>query len=189
MDCTIENAGPYMRVYLSGRLTSQTVARVYDSILRLAADPNGRVMMNLAGLEEVTRAGSRAIFVTARLLHVTRGRLAICGARPAVRRALANCGFDHAFCCFPDEEAAFAYLTRHEARHFVEDADLPDPALPEPARPAPPSTPRRLRREDGIVELVAREPVVGAMPRGQSDRLWRDTDAAGEVQPPISARN
>lgn len=184
MDCTIENAGPYMRVYLSGRLTSQTVARVYDSILRLAAAPNGRVMMNLAGLDEVTRAGSRAIFVTARLLHVNRGRLAICGAVPTVRRALAHCGFDHAFCCFPDEEAAFVYLTRHEARPSVEHA-----TLPEPERCALPSTPRRLHREDGIVELVAREPVVGAMPRGQSDRLWRDTDAAGEVQPPISARN
>lgn len=110
MECTIENAGAYVRVYLSGNLSSITASEFYDHIVGLAAVPSGRVLMNLEALTDITRAGSRAIFVSARLLHANGGRLAICGASPQVRRSLAGCGFDHAFCCFDVEDDAYGYL-------------------------------------------------------------------------------
>jgi anti-anti-sigma factor len=93
LELLIETADPGTRLSLRGTLDTTTGASVHDWIVGSAAMPPHRVHLDLSGLEAATRAGCRAIFVAARLLHRRGGGLAIHGARPDVERVLGNAGF------------------------------------------------------------------------------------------------
>lgn len=94
LEVLIETADPGTRIALRGTLDTTTAAPVYDRIVGAAAVPPHRVHLDLSGLEAATRAGCRAIFVAARLLHRHGGGLTILGARPEIGRILRNAGFD-----------------------------------------------------------------------------------------------
>ena len=121
MEVSIENAGPFGRVYLHGRLTTATASGVYDAIVGLGSEPSGKVVVHAEGLEAATRAGCRAIIVAAKLLSVRRGKLVICGANDAVKRVLSKAGFDYliTFCATENEALLLLHAPRTGCRRMT----------------------------------------------------------------------
>lgn len=117
MYCTIENAGPYVRVYLRGKMLSRSAAMIYDELVGLALAANKRVLVDLKGVTTSSPAGCRALLVAARLLHIKGGKLAICGAGPVLLETLQACCATHAFRCFDDEAGASDYLNGRDTLH------------------------------------------------------------------------
>jgi anti-anti-sigma factor len=93
LDLSIEDAGSCLRLRLRGRLDCGSAASAHDTIVASAASGR-RVHLDLSGVDAATRAGCRAIFVAAKLLHGRGGRITIIGARPNVRLVLGKAGFD-----------------------------------------------------------------------------------------------
>lgn len=92
MEISIENAGPYN----SGRLDSRRAASIYDAVVGLGSLRPGRVVLNLGSVTHATRAGCRAIFVAAKMLHTRTGvKLCIEDASPDMEELLEQAGFDH----------------------------------------------------------------------------------------------
>lgn len=94
LDFSIDHAGSGTRLCLRGTLDTTTAAAAYDEIIAAAAVPGRQMRLDLSGLDAATRAGCRAIFVAARLLHFHGGRTTVYGARPNVAAVLKNAGFD-----------------------------------------------------------------------------------------------
>ena len=97
LEVSIEDAGASTRFCLRGVLDTSSAASAYDTIVACAAAPSRRVHLDLSGVDAASRAGCRAIYVAAKLLHGRGGRMTIFGARPKVASVLKGAGFDAVF--------------------------------------------------------------------------------------------
>ena len=110
MEMTVEDTGPFLRIRLHGHLTSATGASIYDAVLGVAMRATGRVVLDLAHLDGITRAGCRVIFVAAVLLNKKGGRMAACNLSSSVASVLGGSGFDHVMPVCRDEVGAIQRL-------------------------------------------------------------------------------
>jgi len=111
MEISVENAGPYNSVRLYGRLDSKGAGSIYDAIVELGSLGAGKVVVSVAAVTHVTRAGCSALIVAAKMLHARTGeRLLINDASPEFVSILSGAGFDHLILIQPasDPLAAFA---------------------------------------------------------------------------------
>lgn len=96
MEISIENAGPYNSVRLYGQLDSKGAGSIYDTIVELGCLGPGKVVVSVAAVTHVTRAGCRALIVAAKMLHARTGeKLLINDASPEMLSILSGAGFDH----------------------------------------------------------------------------------------------
>lgn len=124
LDISVEHTGTNARLCLRGTLDMASAASVYDTIIASASLPVRQLHVDLSGLDAATRAGCRAINVAAKLLHNRGGRLTIIGARPNVKPALTDTGFDilmefrpgSAPCCVTWRERASTRLNTSDWR-------------------------------------------------------------------------
>ena len=78
---------PLMKtVHLDGRLDSESVELLDNELSTLAQSPVDVVVFDLAGLEYISSAGLRSIFVTRQALARRSGRIVLLNARPQVQK-------------------------------------------------------------------------------------------------------
>ncbi|MEM1362076.1 MAG: STAS domain-containing protein [Pseudomonadota bacterium] len=96
MNISIENVGPYNSVRLYGRLDSVGAGSIYDAIVGLGSLGPGKVIVNMEAVTQATRAGCRALIVSAKMLHAKTGeKLLIYDASHEFAAILEGAGYDH----------------------------------------------------------------------------------------------
>ena len=88
MEIRTRRVGDVTVADMTGRLDSRTSGPVSTELNALAQAANGKLLLNVAGVEYVSSAGLRAILVAARLAEVNGGALKVCDATPAVTRVM-----------------------------------------------------------------------------------------------------
>ncbi|MEM1274061.1 MAG: STAS domain-containing protein [Pseudomonadota bacterium] len=96
MEISIENAGPFTRVRLYGRLDGKGMGSIYDTIVGLGSLGPGKLIVNLSDVDQATRAGTRALIIAAKMRHTRIGeKLVIEDASPEIAAVLKGSGVDH----------------------------------------------------------------------------------------------
>lgn len=80
---------------LHGRMDSHTAGQTYDTLVALARSGHPALVVDLSGVDYVTRAGVRGLVVAARMLIVEGGEMRICRAGPRATELLLGIGYRH----------------------------------------------------------------------------------------------
>lgn len=78
-----------------GRMDSHTAGQTYDRLVALARSGHRNLVVDLSGVDGVTRAGVRGLIVAARLLMIGGGEMRICGAGLRATELLLGMGYRH----------------------------------------------------------------------------------------------
>lgn len=78
-----------------GRMDSQTAGQTYDTLVALARSGHPNLVVDLSGVDCVTRAGIRGLIVAAKMLMAVGGEMRICGAGPRATELLLGIGYHH----------------------------------------------------------------------------------------------
>jgi len=97
-------------VRISGTVDSHAAGHLYDGLVKRVREGDRTLIIDLAGVPVMTRAGVRGIIVAARLLQNARGAMRICGANTGVAAFLKGLGFDHLLVCDPTLQASLIAL-------------------------------------------------------------------------------
>jgi anti-sigma B factor antagonist len=92
MEFSTAEHGGVSRIALSGRLDTTGVGQIETRFTAAAVPPGRPVVIDLTGVDFVSSMGLRLLIGTARALSLKRARLALFGARPAVRDTLEVAG-------------------------------------------------------------------------------------------------
>lgn len=84
-------------VKIAGTVDSRVAGRLYDALVQCVGGGKQRLIVDLSGVQLMTRAGMRGLVVAARLMKSNRGNMRICGAQKSVEAVLQNLGYNHLF--------------------------------------------------------------------------------------------
>ena len=82
-------------VSVSGRVDQTACGPLYDTLFDAIGKGSGKLIIDLAGVDLLTRAASRSLVVAAKLLQPPHGAMRICGARSGVAAMLDGLGHDY----------------------------------------------------------------------------------------------
>jgi anti-anti-sigma factor len=102
-------------VRVSGVVDSCACGHLCDSLVQCVVEGRTRLIVDLSGVDQVTRAGLRALIVAAKLMKSRHGQMRICGPRDRVGQYLQNCGFSHLVKVDTTAEASMAAFSAAEA--------------------------------------------------------------------------
>ena len=106
---------PVVRV--SGTLDSRASGYLYDVLVDSTGKGNTKLIVDLSGVQSMTRAGVRGLVVAARRLAPPRGGMRICGADPSIEALLQGLGHNHLLKCDPTIQASMAKLSDRVSRN------------------------------------------------------------------------
>ena len=88
MKTSVRTIDGVLVVSVAGDVESRTAGHLYDVLVECAVENVGqgrtRLIVDLSGVESMTRAGVRGLFVAAKLMDAGRGEMRICGADPKI---------------------------------------------------------------------------------------------------------
>ncbi|MGB3245011.1 MAG: STAS domain-containing protein [Sulfitobacter sp.] len=82
-------------VELSGDIDLYAAGDVLNALVGSAQTAKRKLVVDLSGVQRITRAALRGFVVAAKLLQSQRGDMRICGANPSVEASLRGLGMDH----------------------------------------------------------------------------------------------
>jgi anti-sigma B factor antagonist len=95
---------------LRGKLDSATSPTLRDRLGALADIPQGRLVLDMAGVYFVSSAGLRVILAAAKQVRSANGRLVLCSVQPPVQEVLDISGFTALFNIHSGREGALGEL-------------------------------------------------------------------------------
>jgi anti-anti-sigma factor len=94
VNTTITHFDGVVLVRVEGVVDRLSAGRLYDTLTH-AARLSSKLIIDVSGVRDMTRAGVRGIVVAAHMLSRGGGQTRICGANPANRTLLQSLGYDH----------------------------------------------------------------------------------------------
>lgn len=95
MDISKRTIDGVLVVEAFGSLGRASAGRFYDELVAAVGDGGQDLVLDLSGLSQMGRSGTRAVVVAAKLLRTARKRMRICGAGPEVVGVLQAVGVSH----------------------------------------------------------------------------------------------
>jgi anti-anti-sigma factor len=97
-------------VAISGAVDSHAAGQVYDTLVQHILEGRTRLIVDLSGVNRITRAGVRGLIVAAKLVTPGRGGIRICGARKPVVSFLRGLGLPYLIKLDPTPEISITEL-------------------------------------------------------------------------------
>lgn len=110
MKMSVTDSGAFSKISLNGKLDAGSSAEAETSLFDAIAKGNGKLALDLTGLEYVSSAGLRVMLVAAKRIQQRGGKLALYGLNGNVREVFDISGFTAVFKIFQDEAAASGFL-------------------------------------------------------------------------------
>lgn len=110
MEYTTRTTGSLSIVEIAGAVDSRSAGKLYDVLIDIVRDRRAKLIVDLSGVQSMTRAGVRGLVVAAKLLKPGKGKMRICGANRATEDMLRGLGLDHLLNYDPTIEASLAAL-------------------------------------------------------------------------------
>ncbi len=104
-----ERAGGVVVVAVTGRIDSTTSAALDEHLTGVAARGDGRVVVDMTGVDYISSAGLRVMLTLAKRTRQHQGALALCGLGDGVRQVFALAGFLPLFAIEATRELAVAH--------------------------------------------------------------------------------
>ncbi len=95
---------------ISGRVDSITAPELGSKLSAILGAPQRRVLIDVAGLEYVSSAGFRVLFLASKQAGDSGGRIALCGLSGKARELFSIAGFLKLFTIAPTREEGLAAL-------------------------------------------------------------------------------
>ena len=95
MNQTIIHRHDTLVLEFHGHMDSHTAGQTYDTLVALVRSGHPNLVVDLSGVDCVTRAGVRGLIVAAKMLMVEGGEMRICGAGPRATELLLGMGYHH----------------------------------------------------------------------------------------------
>lgn len=96
---------------LAGTLNCMAAGPVYDALVRHIDEETCRLVVDISGVNRLTRAGVRGLVAAAKLCVTHGGKMRICGADSSATMLLSNLGFRHILKLEPTVESAVMALS------------------------------------------------------------------------------
>jgi anti-sigma B factor antagonist len=119
MEVSSRKVGDVVVVQLAGELTAQTAGPTQEQVLRLVA-PEGKMILDLAGLSFMSSAGLRLLLLLYRTIRGRGGKILLVGLSEELRTTMALTGFLDLFHHHPTLEAGLAELNPGPGRETEE---------------------------------------------------------------------
>ncbi|MDF2366611.1 STAS domain-containing protein [Sneathiella sp.] len=103
-------------VKIAGTVDSHVAGRLYDALVQCVGSGKQKLIIDLSGVQLMTRAGMRGLVVAARLMKSNRGNMRICGAQKSVEAVLQNLGYNHLFNLDPTHQNSIDNLCEARGR-------------------------------------------------------------------------
>ena len=97
---------------LKGKLDSVTSSNLDETISRLLAAGNKKLILNLTDLNYISSAGLRVFLGAAKKLQYTKGRMTLANLRNEVKNVFDICGFTPLFEFFSSQQDALNSLQK-----------------------------------------------------------------------------
>ena len=118
-------------IRVSGVIDQIAAGPLYDTLFDIIGKGRGRLIVDMSGVDLLTRAAARSLVVAAKLLQAPHGAMRICGARAGVGAMLDGLGHANLLKRDRDLRASIEALTGGERRpmpHTTSNLGTPHPA-------------------------------------------------------------